>query len=99
MGPWRQDPDARIGDVEIAVELVERRLGQVRADGRCLDQDGDVVVELEGVLEGVIDLLAVLYADIGNEFGHHRVEVEHVVAQRPEHGHDASVLGRFLSLS
>ncbi|MPM42478.1 hypothetical protein SDC9_89143 [bioreactor metagenome] len=90
-----EDADPGIRDVEIAYELpriLERERG---ADLLGLDEHLDHAV----THDRVVDLLALLRADVADELRHHLRRVEHVVPEdSADERHDDRVLRRFLGL-
>lgn len=85
-----QDSEADVGDVEVAEQLGVLRLPQVRGVRLTFENHlGGAVQE-----NGVIDLLAFLDANVGDQFGRDFAWVEHVIAEHLDEWEDEGVLGR-----
>jgi hypothetical protein len=91
----REHRDARVGDGEVAEEL--RRVLDLERLRRLLALDEDL--HLAVAHDRVVDLLALLEAEVRRELGDHLERVEDVVSEdRGDERHDERVLRRLLRL-
>ena len=95
MTPSVRTPNRGLGHAEVPVELRRGLLAQVDPVVLALEQHDRVAV----AEDRVVDLLALLRADVGDELGDHLGRVEHVVPQHVvDERHHEGGLGRLLGL-